>query len=53
MTVQPIADLNTPIGKLLKAAGPEGIVLESEGQARYALLPLDEDVIEQEFLVGD
>jgi hypothetical protein len=46
MTVQPIADLNTPIGEILKAAGPEGIVLESEGQARYALLPLDGDVID-------
>ena len=46
MTVQPISDLNTPIGQILKAAGSEGIVLESEGQGRYALLPLDDDVID-------
>jgi hypothetical protein len=46
MTVQPIPDLNTPIGQILKAAGSEGIVLESEGQGRYALLPLDDDVID-------
>jgi hypothetical protein len=46
MTVRPIPDLNTPIGQILKAAGSEGIVFESEGQGRYALLPLDDDVID-------
>jgi hypothetical protein len=46
MTTQPVSDPNTPIGEILKAAGPEGIVLESEGQGRYALLPLDDDVID-------
>ncbi len=46
MTVQPIPDLNTPIGQLFKAAGSEGIVLESEDQGRYALLPLDDDLID-------
>ena len=46
MTVQPISDLNTPIGKIIKAAGSAGIVLESECQGCYALLPLDDDVID-------
>ena len=46
MTVQPIPDMNTPIGQIIKAAGSEGIVLESEDQERYALLPLDDDVID-------
>jgi len=46
MTVQPITDLNTPIGQILKTAGSEGIVFASEGQGRYALLPLDDDVID-------
>jgi hypothetical protein len=46
MTTQPVSDPNTPIGEILKAAGSEGIVLESEGQGRYALLPLDDDVID-------
>ena len=46
MTVQPISDLNPPIGQIIKAAGSAGIVLESEGQGRYALLPLDDDVID-------
>ena len=46
MTTQPVSDPNTPIGEILKAAGSEGIVLESEGLGRYALLPLDDDVID-------
>ncbi len=46
MTIQPIPDPNTPIGQIIKAVGSEGIVLESEGQGRYALLPLDDDVID-------
>jgi hypothetical protein len=46
MTIQPISDPNTPIGDILKAAGDEGIVLESEGQGGYVLLPLDDDVID-------
>ena len=46
MTTQLLDDLNTPIGEILKVAGPEGIVIESDNQGRYALLPLDDDVID-------
>lgn len=46
MTVQSVSDPETPIGRILETAGPEGILLESEGQGRYALLPLDDDVID-------
>ncbi len=46
MTTQTVSDPNTPIGEILKAAGSEGIVLDSEGQGRYARLPLDDDVID-------
>ena len=46
MTIQPVSDPKTPIGEILKAAGSEGLLLESEGQGRYALLPLDDDVID-------
>ncbi|MGC8638664.1 MAG: hypothetical protein ACP5XB_02160 [Isosphaeraceae bacterium] len=46
MSIQPVSDPSTPIGEILKSAGPDGIVLESEGQVRYALLPLDDDVID-------
>jgi len=40
MTEQPVIDPKTPIGEVLKAAGSEGIVLESENQVRYAAIPL-------------
>ncbi len=46
MRIHPISDPNTPIGEILKTAGSEGLVLETAGQERYVLLPLDEDVID-------
>ncbi len=35
-----------PIGELLQAAAPDGVVLESGGQPRFALLPLDDELID-------
>jgi hypothetical protein len=46
MTVRPVSDPSTPIGEVLKSAGSEGVLLESEGQGRYAVLPLDDDLID-------
>lgn len=46
MTVQSVSDPSTPIGEVLKSAGSEGILLESEDQGRYALLPLDDDLMD-------
>jgi hypothetical protein len=46
MTVQSVSDPQTPISEILRAAGSEGILLESEGQARYAVIPLDDDLID-------
>ncbi len=46
MTVQRVTDLNTPIGDILQAAGSDGVLLESAGQARYAIIPLDDDLID-------
>jgi hypothetical protein len=46
MTIQPGADPKTPIGDILKSAGPEGLVLEFEDEIRYALIPLDDDLID-------
>jgi hypothetical protein len=46
MSVHPVTDPNTPIGEILKAAGSEGIVLESEDQGPYALIPLDDEVLD-------
>jgi hypothetical protein len=47
MTVQPLSDhKKTPIGDILMAAGSEGILLKSEDERRYALIPLDDDLID-------
>ena len=45
MTVQHLQDLKKPIGDILKDIGPEGVLLESS-QARYAVIPLDDDLID-------
>ncbi len=36
MTNHTLSDPKTPIGEILKAAGTEGIVLESENQTHFA-----------------
>ncbi len=46
MKVQPVSNPMTPIGEILKAAGSEGILLESEDRGPYALIPLDDDLID-------
>lgn len=46
MTGQHVTDLKTPIGEILQAAGPDGVLLETEGPNRYALIPLDDDLID-------
>ncbi len=46
MTVQLVSDSKTPIGEILKAVGADGLLLEAEDQARYAVIPLDEDLID-------
>ena len=39
-------NLQTPIGEILKAAGAAGVLVEAEGRAQYAMLPLDDDLLE-------
>lgn len=46
MTVHQVTDLNVPIGELLRAAGSDGLVLKSPGQSRFAVLPLDDELID-------
>ena len=46
MTIQPLNDLTTPIGEILQAAGSDGVVLEAQDQGRYAVIPLDDDLID-------
>ena len=46
MTVQLVSDPKTPISEILKAVGADGLLLEAEGQARYAVIPLDDELID-------
>lgn len=46
MTAQIVNDPRTPIGEILKAAGDDGILIESEDRGRFAIIPLDDDLID-------
>lgn len=46
MTVQQVTDLQMPIGKILEAAGAAGLVLDAGGQVPYAIVPLDDDLLD-------
>lgn len=46
MTVQKIQDMNQAIGQVLRGIGPQGALLEAPGSDGYALLPLDEDLLD-------
>ncbi|MBI4601596.1 MAG: hypothetical protein HY721_06510 [Planctomycetes bacterium] len=41
-----VSDPNTPIGEVLKAAGTGGVLVESGSKVRYAVLPLDDDLLD-------
>ncbi len=46
MNTQQINDLQTPIGEILKAAGTGGVVIQSDDLEQYAILPLDDELID-------
>jgi hypothetical protein len=46
MTIKQVHDPRMTIGEVLRAAGRDGVVLESDGQVRFAVLPLDEQLID-------
>ena len=46
MNVRKVSNLATPIGEILQVADPDGILLEPGEESRYAVLPLDEDLID-------
>jgi hypothetical protein len=45
MTVQPVTDLKVPIGKILDVVGSDGVLIEAD-HTRYAVLPLDDDLVD-------
>jgi hypothetical protein len=46
MTIQHVSDLKTPIGEIIEAAGSDGLLLEAAERGHYALIPLDDDLID-------
>lgn len=41
-----LSDMQTPIGKILETAKATGVVIQSDDQERYALLPLDDELLD-------
>jgi len=46
MNVHQVSDMQTPIGEILKAANASGVVIQSDDQEQYAVLPLDDELID-------
>jgi hypothetical protein len=46
MNVQHLTNPQAPIRDLLEAAAGEGLLVESESHAPYAILPLDDELID-------
>jgi hypothetical protein len=46
VTVQNVTDLQTPIGEILQLAGSDGILLQPQGQSPYAIIPLDDEILD-------
>ena len=46
MTIRTVTDPTTPIGDVLKDAAPDGLVLETAGRTQYAVLPMDDDLLD-------
>lgn len=46
MTIRTITNPTTPVTELLRDAMPDGVVVQGEGQAQFALIPLDDDLVD-------
>ena len=46
MTVFHVKDPKTPMDEILKAAESDGVVIDSGGEKQFAVLPLDDDLID-------
>jgi hypothetical protein len=41
-----LSDMQTPIGKILETAKATGVVIQADDQEQYALLPLDDELLD-------
>jgi hypothetical protein len=46
MTIRHVNNLKTPIGDLLKDAQADGLLVEGKDKKQYAMIPLDDDLID-------
>lgn len=46
MTLRHIDNLKAPIGEVIKAAAGDGVLIEPEGQPAYAMMPLDDELLD-------
>ena len=46
MTLKHLKTLKISLADLLKTAGPEGLLLECPGKPNFAVLPLDDDLLD-------
>ena len=46
MNVKQVFDPQTPIGDILSSASSEGVLIQSEGDTSYAVLPLNDDLVD-------
>lgn len=46
MNIQTISDLEMTIGEVLKAADATGALIRSDDQEQYAVLPLDDELMD-------
>lgn len=46
MAMHRVSDLKTPIGEVIETAAGGGVLIESEGQPAYAMMPLDDELLD-------
>lgn len=46
MSMPTVNDLRTPIGDVLDLAGENGVLVQRHGKTPFAVIPLDDDVID-------
>ena len=46
MSMPTVNDLRTPIGDVLDLAGDQGVLVQRHGKTPFAVIPLDDDVID-------
>ena len=46
MTVRHVIDLNEPIGRVMRGASRDGVLIETGGRRAYALMALDDNLVD-------